>query len=90
MKHEKIITGDVIIKGYYELLLHVGSKYEIHYGIHQGVYEYVGQEVNRDYDGDLHNGAHLFKNIETGVVSFGYYGANSPFEFTNIVRPITT
>ena len=75
------------IRGHYNLELVVWNKYEVHYGIHQGVYEYIGREINKDDDGDLHKGAHLFRSCATGKISFGYYGDNSPFEFTSIVTP---
>ena len=75
------------IRGHYNLELVVANKYEIHYGINQGVYEYIGQEINKDEDDELYKGRYLFKNCKTGEISFGYYGDNSPFEFTTIVKP---
>jgi hypothetical protein len=87
MERFDIDVNPKTIKGHYNLKLIVWNKYEIHYGIHQGIYEYIGREINKDCDGDLHNGAYLFRNCETGKISFGYYGDNSPFEFTSIVKP---
>ena len=74
---DDLILEDILIKGHYDLLLKVGNKYEIHYGIHQGIYEYVGTTKDRE---------HLFKNIKTDKITFGYYSHISPFEFTAIVR----
>lgn len=87
MKRVDIDVKPKTIKGHYNLELVVWNKYEVHYGIHQGVYEYIGREINKDEDGELHNGMHLFRSCETGKISFGYYGDNSPFEFTSIVIP---
>ena len=75
------------IKGHNELKLIVWNKYEVHYGIHHGIYEYIGREINKDEDGELSDGMYLFRNCTTGRISFGYYGDNSPFEFTSIVKP---
>lgn len=83
-------TTTRVINGYDKLELIVGNKYEVHYGIHQGVYEYVGKVVeNKLYPNDeLFTGEHLFRNCETGKLSFGYHGIHSPFEFTRIVKSI--
>lgn len=80
-----------VINGHNKLELVFGNKYEVHYGIHQGIYEYVGRVVeNKLYPNDeLFTGEHLFRKCETGEISFGYHGINSPFEFTRIVRPIS-
>ena len=76
---KNLITNDVLVKGFNELLLKVGNKYEIHYGIHQGIYEYVGSTKD---------GQRLFKSLKTNKVSFGYYSKISPFEFTSIVKSL--
>ena len=70
-----------IIKGHYDLLLEVGKLYRISYGIHHGIYEYVGRE-------DTSYGMHLFKNTQTGEITFSYCGETSPYEFTRIVTPL--
>ena len=83
-------TTTQVINGYDKLELIAGNKYDVHCGIHQGIHEYVGKVVeNKLYPNDeLFTGEHLFKNCKTGELSFGYYGLNSPFEFTRIVKSI--
>lgn len=79
-----------VINGYEELKLVVGNKYEVNYGIHQGIYEYVGKTIS-DYNCsniDICEGQHLFRSCKTGKITFGYYGKNSPFEFTRIVKAL--
>ena len=79
MKQEtkKIITDDITINGHYKLVLKCGNQYNIRYGIHQGVHEYVGTTME---------GEHLFKKGDK--ITFGYYSKTSPYEFTNIVKPV--
>jgi len=74
-------TNKRIIKGHYDLELVVGNLYDIHYGINQGVYEYMGQETEGFWEN-----ASIFRNIDNDKF-FNYYGINSPYEFTNIVKP---
>lgn len=76
---DNLILNDILIKGHNDLLLQVGNKYEISYGIHQGVHEYIG--TTKD-------GQHLFKDMKRNEITFGYYSKVSPFEFTNLVRPL--
>ena len=76
------------IKGHFDLNLKVGEKYEIHYGIHQGIYEYVGKVSDKDTKHIHSRGQHLFRNLDTKQITFGYYGNISPYEFTSIVRPL--
>lgn len=79
-------TTPETIEGHERLVLEVGQKYEIHYGIHQGIYEYVGRVAKHDHCNRFSKGEHLFRKIETGEITFGYYGTSSPYEFTSIVR----
>ena len=74
-----LITKDIVVKGHNVLTLRVGNKYNIQYGIHNGVHEYVGTTKE---------GKHLFKKLETNIVSFGFHSYNSPFEFTRIVTDL--
>ena len=76
------------IKGHFDLSLKVGEKYEIHYGIHQGIYEYVGKISDQDKKHIYSHGQHLFRNLNTKQITFGYYGKFSPYEFTSIVKPL--
>ena len=71
-----------IIKGYYNLELIVGNYYKIQFGINQGVYKYLGQETEGFW-----KDASLFENI-VNHKKFNYYGLNSPYEFTSIVKPL--
>lgn len=87
IENYEVDTTTQNIKGHYELNLIVGNKYEIHCGIHQGIYEYVGKSIkNLDFP-DFGGGQHLFKECISGKITFGYFGTNSPFEFTRIVKP---
>jgi len=85
--YRNLDKNEEVIHGHYDLVLKVGNQYDIHYGIHQGVYEYVGKIKTGDKDHPYSWGQHLFKNIETGEITFGYYGYTSPYEFTSIVQP---
>ena len=76
-KNKKIITDDITIKGYYNLVLKCGNKYNIRYGIHQGIHEYVGTTIE---------GEHLFKKEDK--TTFGYCSKYSPYAFTSIVKPV--
>lgn len=80
-------TATEIIHGSYDLILEAGKLYNVHYGIHQGVYEYVGKVKEGDKEYPYSCGEHLFKDIKTGEITFGYYGYNSPYEFASIVQP---
>lgn len=70
-----------IIHGHTDLHLIPGQLYDVHYGINQGVYEYMGQET----EGFWKN-ASMFRNIDNDKC-FNYFGTNSPYEFTSIVKP---
>lgn len=83
-------TTTQVINGHDKLELIAGNKYEVHYGIHQGIHEYLGKVIeNTSYPNNkLFTGEHLFRNCDTGNISFGYHGTHSPFEFTRIVKSI--
>lgn len=81
-------TTTECIKGHFDLNLKVGEKYEIHYGIHQGIHEYIGKISDRDTIHIHARGQYLFRNLGTKQITFGYYGNNSPYEFTSIVTPL--
>lgn len=85
----KLVKEEKTIKGFCDLKLIVGNKYEIHYGIHQGIYEYIGQVSKEDKNHPFSHGQYLFKDCRTNEISFGYY-CISPFEFTSIIKAITT
>ena len=76
-----------IIKGHTELYLIYGNKYRVSYGINQGIYTYNGQFESGDSKNDFWVGASLFVNDKTGK-EFCYFGTNSPYEFTSIVKPL--
>lgn len=86
MEYKDLDTRTEIIHGHYDLVLRVGSLYEVHYGIHQGIFQYVGKVKENDKVHPYSRGQHLFKNIDTEEITFGYYGYNSPYEFTTIVH----
>lgn len=88
MEYKYLDLTPEIIKGHYDLTLTVGNLYDIHYGVHQGVYKYEGKTTKKSlkYKWDS-PGQHLFRNCETGKITFGYYGYTSPYEFTSIVHP---
>ena len=68
-----------------------GDRYEIHYGIHHGTFRYEGKVADNKKNRKNHPfsiGCHMFRNEQTGELSFGYYGYTSPSEFTRIVRRI--
>lgn len=88
MEYKNLDTKTEIIHGHYDLVLRVGSLYEVHYGIHQGIFQYVGKVKENDKVHPHSRKQHLFKNINTGEITFGYYGYNSPYEFTTIVHPV--
>lgn len=77
-----------VIEGHCKLELIPGDLYEIHYGIHQGKYVYEGKVSKDDPNHIYSRGQHMFRKVETGELTFGYYGHTSPYEFTSIVRHI--
>lgn len=87
MKYKNLDTSIEVVNGHYDLVLKVGNLYDIHYGIHQGVYEYVGKIKEGDMDHPHFWGQHMFKQLSTGKITFGYFGYTSPYEFTSIVKP---
>ena len=77
------------IKGWDNLVLEAGKRYEIHYGIHQGIYIYEGKIADNETNRKNHPysiNEHMFRDCETGELSFGYYPHISPYEFTSIVK----
>jgi hypothetical protein len=74
-----------IIKGHTELHLIPENKYYISYGVNQGIYIYKGQFEKSD--NEFWDGASLFVNEKTGK-EFCYFGTNSPYEFTSIIKSI--
>ena len=87
MEYKNLDLSTEIVHGHYDLELKVGNLYDIHYGVHQGLYEYAGKVRDDDPDHVHSRGIHLFKNMETGKITFSYYGYTSPYEFSSIVKP---
>jgi len=71
-----------IIEGHCKLELIHNNIYLIEYGVNQGLYRYIGQEDNKS---DFWYEASIFENIITNK-KFCYYGINSPYEFTSIIK----
>lgn len=68
-----------------------GDRYEIHYGIHQGTFIYEGKvadnETNRkNYPFSINE--YMFRNEQTGELSFGFYPHVEPSLFTRICTKI--
>jgi hypothetical protein len=64
-----------------------GDKYEIHYGIHQGIYRYEGVVADNKENRKNHPHSikeHMFRKIDTGDLTFGFYGYHEPSLFTRI------
>ena len=75
----------------YRLELIPGDRYEIHYGIHQGIYIYEGvvsdnYSNRKNYPHSI--GEYMFRSVETGEVSFGFYPKNNESLFTRICKHV--
>ena len=88
---ETIVGPQLGEKEPYVVELIPGDRYRINYGIHQGIFRYEGKVKDNATNRKNHPhsiGECLFRDEQTGKLSFGYYPHVSPCEFTRICTKI--